>query len=282
MADVLRPERDAAIEEWARRVRANRDQAERFREAPERPDFYAPVASAFKADPRRTGEPALDQLRSLVEPGDTWLDIGAGGGRYALPIALLAKQVIALDPSEGMLAVLAEASAEYGISNVRALPGRWPLPAAPEAGVCLIAHVGYDVEEIGPFLDAMEASASRLCVAVLLAHSPAAVAAPFWPLVHGEERATLPALPEFLALQLARGRLCEVRLSERPGSAQASYPSREAVLGFLRHQLFIEPGGAKDARLEEAARHLVTEVAPGRFAAPSPAAPVGVVTWRPR
>ncbi|MGH2632368.1 MAG: class I SAM-dependent methyltransferase [Tepidiformaceae bacterium] len=207
MDDVLRFDKDAAIAAWASRVRANREQAERVREAPERPDFYAPVASAFRADPRRSGEPALDALRALVVPGETWLDIGAGGGRYALPIALLAGEVIAVDPSDAMLGILREGTTDHAISNITPLQGRWPMESPPEADVSLIAHVAYDIEEFGAFLDAMEASARRLCVAVLQAQSPAAVAARFWPAVHGEARSALPALPEFLALQLARGRL---------------------------------------------------------------------------
>jgi cyclopropane fatty-acyl-phospholipid synthase-like methyltransferase len=82
---ALRPTYDEALADWAARVRANRDQAERFREQTEGADFYAPVASAFRADPRRTDEPALEMLLGLVRPGDTWLDIGSGAGRYAMP-----------------------------------------------------------------------------------------------------------------------------------------------------------------------------------------------------
>ena len=62
MADALRPTEEEALAAWAARVRANREQAERVREAPERPDFYAPVAAAFKADPRRTDEPLLEGI----------------------------------------------------------------------------------------------------------------------------------------------------------------------------------------------------------------------------
>ena len=174
--DVLRPTEAEALGEWARRVRANREQAERVREAPERPDFYAPVAASFKADPRRTDEEALNLLLSLVEPGERWLDIGAGGGRYALPLALAAREVVALDPSEGMLTVLREGMAENEIGNVRVVQSRWPSTEKMSADACLISHIGYDIEEIGPFLEAMEASASRLCVAILLARSPAFVA----------------------------------------------------------------------------------------------------------
>jgi SAM-dependent methyltransferase len=279
VTSVLRPGISEALDEWRDRVRANREQAERVREAPERTDFYAPVAAAFKADPRRTGEPALDDLRAMVVPGETWLDIGAGGGRYALPLALCGARVTALDPSAGMLQVLRETMNEFGVEGVSTLEARWPVAEGPHADVAFIAHVGYDIEEIGPFLDAMEEAATRRCVAVLLSSSPATAAASFWPPVHGEPRALLPALPEFLALQLARGRLCEVRLSERPA---VTYPSREAMVGFLRQQLFIEAGGEADRRLVATADRLVTEVEPGRFRMPHSALTVGVVSWDPR
>lgn len=271
----LEPEK--LLAEWARRVFANQAQAERVRESPERPDFYAPVAASFKADPRRSDEPALDVLRGLVVPGETWLDIGAGGGRYALPLALAGARVTALDPSQGMLAALEEAAAEYGVDGVKAVAGRWP-PAAPmEADVCLMAHVGYDIAEIGSFLDAMEAAARRLCVAVLLAEAPATQAAALWPGVHGEPRELLPALPDFLALLLARGKLFTSWLGER---GPMSYPSLEAIEGFVRQQLFIDADGRFSERMRTAIAAVVSE-RDGRFSFSDRPVTLGVVTWRP-
>ena len=114
-------------------------------------DFYAPLTRQFLADPRRTDDPILDQLLELARPADTWLDIGAGAGRYALPIALGVHEVIALDPSAGMLAALREQSASAGIANVRTVEVRWPPDALTEAAgivadVSLIASVGHDIE----------------------------------------------------------------------------------------------------------------------------------------
>lgn len=278
MNDALRPSADTVLDAWAARVRGNREQAERVREGTEGSDFYAPVAAGFRADPRRTDEPALEQLRQLVVPGETWLDVGAGGGRYALPLALLAREVIAVDPSEAMLGVLRGAMDDFSIHNVRLVRGRWPLPERPTADAALIAHVGYDIEEIGPFLDALEESAERLCVAMLLERAPSAAAEPAWPLIHGEARIPLPGLAEFLAVLLARGKLFEVRLSGRPAP---HYHSPEAALGFLRQQLFIQPGGEKDRRLTEAADTLLARDREG-VAIARRASRVGIVSWRPR
>jgi SAM-dependent methyltransferase len=277
LPSVLSPTAVDALRAWGDRVRSNREQAERVREGTAPPDFYAPVASDYQAHPRRTDEPALDVIRSLVKAGETWLDIGAGGGRYALPLALLAGRVIAVDPSEGMRGVLRAGMTEHGISNVDIVPGRWPMEAAPTADVALIAHIGYDIEEIGPFLDAMEAAARRLCVAVLATPSPPHPAEPFWPLIHGEARVALPALTEFLILLLARDRLFELRLLEREPLAHAT---PEGPLRWLYQQLFVAPDTAKGRRLAALARDAIRERG-GRWALSWDRVPLGIVTWCP-
>jgi SAM-dependent methyltransferase len=280
MADPLRPSVDDALRTWADRVRANREQVERFREAPDGADFYAPVASLFRADPHRRDEAALEVLRSLVRPGETVLDIGAGGGRYALPLALVAREVIALDPSEGMLAILRDGMSEHGIANVRAIKGRWP-DVAPirdvAADVALIAHVGYDIEAMGPFLDAMEAAARRLCIAVLLERQPTFAFDRFWPEVHGEERAALPSLPEFLLLLLARRRLFEVRLTER---APLSYEEQDQALTLVRRQLWTRPGSTKDRLAQRLLKERLVE-RDGQYALSWEPLRIGVVSWVP-
>ncbi len=274
---ALRPTPAEALADWAALVRANRDQAERLREEVDSGDFYAPIAQTFRADPRRIDEPALDHLLSLVRTGETWLDIGAGGGRYALPLALAAHEVIAVDPSAGMIEQLTGGMEAHGISNVRVIKSRWPMSDPPMADVALIAHVGYDIEDLGPFLDAMEASGTRLCVAVLLAQAPAASAAPAFEAVHGEARALLPALPEFLALLLARGRLFETWLGERSAS---TFTSREMTLTFLRQQTFVRPASPKDERLQRFIADLPED--DGRVVLTAGNVPLGVVCWRPR
>ncbi len=270
---------------WAARVRANAEQVDRFREVPDGTDFYAPVTGLFRADPTRTDEPALDALLRLVRPGERWLDIGAGAGRYALPIArALAPsggEVVALDPSASMLDGLREIAAEHGIDNVRAVETRWP-PADPApfaADVALIAHVGYDIEAIGPFLVAMESVARRLCVAMLMERQPSSIADVCWPPVHGEARVSLPALPDFIELLRARGREPAIERLERE---PRRFASREELEGFLRRQLWIEPGGAADRRFRAAMDDLIEEDRDGQVGLVGQRPlPIGIVTWTP-
>jgi SAM-dependent methyltransferase len=270
--------------DWAARVRANREQVDAVREVPDR-DFYAPVSSLFVADPRRTGEEALDALLELVEPGERWLDIGAGAGRYALPLAMRAAEVIAVEPSASMRNALRTGRSEHGLDNIHLVGAAWPAALAelgepPVADVAFIAHVGYDIEDIGPFLDAMERAASRLCVAMLTDRSPASVADPFWPPVHGVERVSLPALPELEELLRARGRTTTVRRVER---APRTFDSFDGLATFLRRQLWIDEEGDKEQRFRAAlaanARELDDD---GWTLATPPVGSVGILTWEPR
>jgi SAM-dependent methyltransferase len=276
--DPLRPDADALLASWARRVRANAEQVDRFAEQRSQ-DHYAPVASRFRVDPRRTDDTSLDALLTLARPDESWLDIGAGGGRYALPLALAVREVIAVDPSPGMLGVLREGMAEHDIRNVRVVEGRWPAAADPslQADVAFIAHVGYDVEQIGSFLDAMERSARRLCVAMLFWRRPTWAIDRLWPAVHGVERALLPAMREMVTLLMARGRPVSVRIVEQTPN---SLESVEQVVGLAQHQTWVRPGSEADGRLEAAIRDCLIE-RDGRFAFEWTPSYLGLVTWSP-
>jgi CTP:molybdopterin cytidylyltransferase MocA/SAM-dependent methyltransferase len=270
---------------WSDRVLANRAQVERIREVPDGQDFYAPVRSLFRADPTRTDDPVLAALLDLVRPGDAWLDIGAGAGRFALPIATALDpsggSVIAMDPSSSMLEALREIAEDYAIENVRTIEARWP-PADPArfaSDVALIAHVGYDIEPIGPFLDAMEDAARRQCVAVMMDRPPASAADPFWPRVHDEPRAQLPALGEFVELIEARGGRPSI---SKVVAERRRFETREALEGFVRRQLWIDPAGAKERRYRAALDDLATPDDDGWSIRELPSLDIGIVMWSPR
>ena len=282
MNDALRPSPEVALSAWAARVRADREQVERCREVADPADFYAPVAERFRVDPHRPDDPTLNVLRTLARPEDTWLDIGAGGGRFALPIALLVREVVCVEPSRAMIETLTAGMSEHGIRNLRVIEDRWPpaepsLPEPPVADVSLIAHLGYDIAEIGPFLDAMEHSARRLCVAVMGESAMTTAATLFWEPVHGEPRIALPALPELMTLLLACGVLPEVRLVER---VPPMFDSFADLLATARRQLWLRPGSSKDDRLT-VVLEAQAEERDGRWSFDRHTSAIGIVTWEP-
>lgn len=272
---------------WANRVRRNREQVERFREEPDGQDFYAKVSSIFRDDPERTGDAVLDALKAHAQAGDTWLDIGAGAGRYALPLARAVSRVIAVDPSASMLDALREGMAEHGIANLDVVNARWPqaiedgsVPSGSlPVDVSLIAHVGYDVESIWPFLEAMEHATRRQCLAVLMERSPAMLAEPFWPPLHGEHRIALPALPALVDLLAAHGRTAELTMLE---SSRRSWGSREEIETYVRRQTWVRPGSAKDRRMQELIDEWLVRNPDGTYEL-SVVEPlrVGLVAWSP-
>ena len=281
---------DVADLAWADRVRRNREQVERFREAPDGRDFYASVSAIFRDDPDRVGDPVLDGIRAHARPGDTWLDIGAGAGRYALPLARGVERVIAVDPSPAMIDSLRASMGQHGITNVAVIEGRWPAAAERGSGpsalasqlpadVSLIAHVGYDVEAIWPFLEAMERATRRECLAVLMERSPAMLAEPFWPQLHGEHRIALPALPAFVDLLGAHGRAPQVSMLE---SSRRSWDSRDEIETYVRRQTWVAPGSAKDRRMQALIDEWLVESPDGGYEL-SVVEPlqVGLVAWRP-
>lgn len=231
---------------WREQVEAEFEQVERMREWHEA-DHYAPIAHHFADDPRRTDDDLLNELRTISNPDATWLDIGAGGGRYALPLALSSRKVIAVDPSEGMLGVLRGGMAEHGIENVEIHHGRWlEVAGEVEADFTLMAHVGYDIRDINAFLDGIELATRERCCAMLMDRAPSGGFTRLWQQVHGEHRHQLPGAREFLHLLLARGAMPEVRLSWRRMRPMGDEDIRESA----RRRLWLTEGSEKDQHLQ--------------------------------
>ena len=288
--DVDTPADLAALAEraWADRVRANREQVDRFREAPDGTDFYAPVRSMFRDDPTRTDDPVLDgpaleararrhvaghrRRRRPVTRSLALRSRRPARGHRPRSVAVDARRRCARSPPS-------TGSTTSGPSRRAGRPPRRPLrpPPGRSADVALIAHVGYDVEAIGPFVDAMEAARRRAssspCSWTRARRRPPT---PFWPPVHGEARVALPALPEFVELLRARGRR---PIIERVTDDRRRFESRDAVEAFVRRQLWIDAAGPKEERLQAAMADLVVPDGDGWAIWGRGPVEIGIVRW---
>ncbi len=83
-------------------------------------------AREFNKSWMQNRERAEKQIANLdLKPEYTVLDVGAGTGRLAIPIAKRVKSVTAIDQSKGMLACLQENLEKEGITNITCVNKRW-------------------------------------------------------------------------------------------------------------------------------------------------------------
>jgi len=89
-------------------------------------DPWAPRAEHFENHVKsRSSETEEIIARFHCKPTDTVLDIGAGTGRYAIPLSKQVASVTAIEPSAAMRTILEKKQAAAQISNIVPLPLLW-------------------------------------------------------------------------------------------------------------------------------------------------------------
>jgi len=88
--------------------------------------FWDKKSKQFNDSMMQNRERAEKQIAKIgLAPEYTVLDVGAGTGRLAIPIAKQAKSVTAIDPSKGMLACLHENMDKESVENITCTNKRW-------------------------------------------------------------------------------------------------------------------------------------------------------------
>ena len=122
-----------------------------YRRAAERGDYAARV---------------LDAIGPRLDACETALDVGAGCGALAVPLARRLRAVTALEPSPAMAGGLRDWAAEAGLGNVTVVEAAWGEAEVRPHDLVLCAHVGGLLRPDSAFLHEVGRIARRLVVLV--------------------------------------------------------------------------------------------------------------------
>lgn len=130
-------------------------------------DRWQRRAHSFGSAIRSGDDPLMELVLNSLGPTTTVLDIGAGTGRWSIPMARVAHRVTAIDPSSSMLAILRQRIAEAGLANIAVLQARWEEIEVEPHDVALCSHAMYASPDFQGFVRKMERGARRRCFLVM-------------------------------------------------------------------------------------------------------------------
>ncbi len=265
---------------WRKMVEEEHAQSDARRGAEPPPaDHWAPFAANFAADPNRSDDRLIGPLGRDLLPTDTLMDVGAGGGRHALPLALRCQHVIAVEPSPSMCAVLLQLTSAHGFKNVTIVPSRWEDAEVGPADMVISTHVAYVVRDIAGFIRKMDAHARKMVRMVLYPFSPQSESFEIWERVHREKRLSLPGLPLLLeVLQELEIPFEQEALEPNP---PRTYSTPEQALEQTARRLYVEAGNPKMREIELALEELLVETDGGYRIKGAPELVPHMVSWRP-
>ena len=110
-------------------------------------------ARSFARSTHARADEFLQVLEPYLSPRKTLIDVGAGTGRHATPLAARLEWVTAVEPSEGMRSHIPPRD------NMTVVASSWEEAEVAPADLVICSHVIYGVAEPVPFLDKMQQSA---------------------------------------------------------------------------------------------------------------------------
>ncbi len=118
-----------------------------------RSDYWDHRAPSYARITRHRHDEFLRAVEPYISPRKTLIDVGAGAGRHAVPLAELMEWVTAVEPSQGMRAQIPHRD------NMTVVASTWQDAEVAPADIVICCHVLYGIEEPVPFIAKLQASA---------------------------------------------------------------------------------------------------------------------------
>lgn len=130
--------------------------------------YWQDHAAGYDAHSRTPGyyEGTLAAIQALVQPNDSLLDVGAGAGRFALPLSRHVRQVTALDHAAPMLDLLQRQADAVGITNVQCVESAWENATVEPHDVVLAAWSLYRLPDMLSGMKQLIAATRRTLIIV--------------------------------------------------------------------------------------------------------------------
>ena len=265
---------------WRDMYDAERNQGEAFThpDMERSADHYATAAARFARNVKRIPQPDafMRWMLPQLQPHETVLDIGAGSGRYVMPLVQAGHQVIALEHSPSMREQLQLSVDPAHAAAVTVVDGTWPTPQAVHADVMFAAHVVYAVRDLAPFLQAMHQQARRMCVLLMGVRHPTTPVLPLWQAYHGVPRLPLPGAYECLGVLAQLGSAANMHVL--PAGPGIRYASEAEAVAETCFRLRLPYDDVHQQRVAALIREHWQQTPDGEIHVPH-ASPPNVVLW---
>lgn len=220
--------------------------------------FWDKKAAWFDRNTRGdVAEAAEVTARVAIDGNMTVLDVGAGTGRFAIPLARVARAVTAIEPSAGMATILQDRARTEGIDNITIIPKRWEdvrLGQDIQPHDIVIAAYSLDVDDMGAALDKINAAARAHAFVFTWIRRTFWDMDALWPLVRGEPHVPEPGYIHIVNILHDAGIHANVHLMRK--RKVKVFASMDEAVQDVREALFLDDDTHDDAIRDHVSRVL--------------------------
>lgn len=174
------------------------------------PGYWDRRAGSFARSTHRRADEFLQVIEPFLGPGKTLIDVGAGTGRHATPLAEKLEWVTAVEPSEGMRSHIPPRD------NMTVIASTWEDAEVAPADLVICCHVLYGVAEPVPFIAKMNTSARERVFIMMRESELPHPSRELRKRLIGDEGPRLPRFSELFMLLLQMGIAPDVRYVRYP------------------------------------------------------------------